>query len=297
MEFGRLVTAMATPFDSTGKLDEPGLRGLIDHLLDTGTTAIVASGTTGESPTLSHAEKLRLFELTVEYVSGRVPVIAGTGGNNTETSIELSKEAVRLGVDGLLLVSPYYNRPSQEGLYAHFRTISESVDVPVMLYNIPSRTGVNIDSQTILRLSEVSNIVAVKEASGNFAQIAQIAAHKSDDFLLYSGDDKFTLPIMALGGYGVVSVAAHVVGREMTAMISAFVEGKTGEAAVWSGRLLPVFETLFAAPSPAPLKAALQALGLPGGQVRLPLVEAPEAVVQNLTAELEKLGLGLIQQA
>lgn len=290
MEFGRLVTAMATPFDSTGALDESGLKVLIEHLLDTGTTAIVASGTTGESPTLSHGEKLRLFELTVQYVSGRVPVLAGTGGNNTNTSIQLSKEAVELGVDGLLLVSPYYNRPSQEGLYAHFRTISESVDVPVMLYNIPSRTGVNIDSDTILRLSEVPNIVAVKEASGNFAQIAQIAAGKTDDFLLYSGDDKFTLPIMALGGYGVVSVAAHVIGREMTTMIDAFVAGNTAEAAVWSGRLLPLFEGLFQSPSPAPLKAALHSLGLPGGQVRLPLVNAPEAVVSHVLAQLEKLG-------
>lgn len=290
MEFGRLVTAMATPFDAAGGLDEAGLRVLIDHLLETGTTAIVASGTTGESPTLSHDEKLRLFELTVQYVAGRVPVLAGTGGNNTNTSVQLSKEAVELGVDGLLLVSPYYNRPSQDGLYAHFRTIAESVSVPVMLYNIPSRTGVNIEAQTILRLSEVPNIVAVKEASGNFGQIAQIAAGKADDFFLYSGDDKFTLPIMSLGGYGVVSVAAHVVGREMTIMIEDFVAGRTGEAAVWSGRLLPLFEGLFQAPSPAPLKAALQALGLPGGRVRLPLVEAPEQVVQHVSLQLEQLG-------
>ncbi|OFW79908.1 MAG: 4-hydroxy-tetrahydrodipicolinate synthase [Alicyclobacillus sp. RIFOXYA1_FULL_53_8] len=290
MEFGRLLTAMITPFQADGRLDESGLKTLIDHLLATGTTAIVASGTTGESPTLSHDEKLRLFELTVQHVAGRVPVLAGTGGNNTETSLTLSREAVEIGVDGLLLVSPYYNRPSQDGLYAHFRTIAEAAKVPVMLYNIPGRTGVNIDTGTILKLAELPNVVAVKEASGNFAQIAQIAAEKPDDFFLYSGDDKFTLPMMALGAFGIVSVASHVVGPEMSEMIAAFVEGNVGEAAVWSGRLLPIFEALFQAPSPAPLKAAMEFLGLPGGTVRLPLVAAPESLVEQLRFELGRLG-------
>lgn len=290
MEFGRLLTAMITPFQADGRLDESGLKTLIDHLLATGTTAIVASGTTGESPTLSHDEKLRLFELTVQHVAGRVPVLAGTGGNNTETSLTLSREAVEIGVDGLLLVSPYYNRPSQDGLYAHFRTIAEAAQVPVMLYNIPGRTGVNIDTGTILKLAELPNVVAVKEASGNFAQIAQIAAEKPDDFFLYSGDDKFTLPMMALGGFGIVSVASHVVGPEMSEMIAAFVEGNVREAAVWSGRLLPIFETLFQAPNPAPLKAAMEFLGLPGGTVRLPLVSAPESLVEQLRFELGRLG-------
>lgn len=290
MEFGRLMTAMVTPFQGDGRLDETGLKTLIDHLLATGTTAIVASGTTGESPTLSHDEKLRLFELTVQHVAGRVPVLAGTGGNNTETSLTLSREAVQLRADALLLVSPYYNRPSQEGLYAHFRTISEGAEVPVMLYNIPGRTGVNIDTRTVLQLAELPNIVAVKEASGNFAQIAQIAAEKPDDFFLYSGDDKFTLPMMALGAFGVVSVASHVVGSEMSAMIAAFVEGRVRDAAMWSGRLLPVFEALFQAPSPAPLKAVLEFLDLPGGKVRLPLVEAPEALIEQLRIQLGRLG-------
>ncbi len=280
---------MATPFDRDGNLDEPGLKVLIDHLIATGTTAIVANGTTGESPTLSHREKLRLFEKTLECVDGRIPVIAGTGNNNTLDSIELSKEAEQLGVHGLLLVSPYYNRPSQEGLYRHFRKISESVTLPVMIYNIPGRTGVNIDVETMLRLAEVPNIVAAKESSGNFSQVALIAANKPDDFLLYSGDDKFTLPVLAYGGYGVVSVAAHLVGQEMTQMIEAFLNGEVKQAAVWSARLLPVFEALFRVASPAPLKAGLKLLGLPGGDVRLPLVEAPEVVVEEMARELRRL--------
>lgn len=290
MDFGRLVTAMVTPFDANGALDEDGVKVMVNHLIETGTTAIIASGTTGESPTLSHAEKLRLFELTREAAGGRVPVLAGTGTNDTRSSVELSKEAEQLGVQGLLLVAPYYNRPSQEGLYEHFKTIAESVNLPVMLYNVPGRTGVNIDTATVLRLAAVPNVVALKEASGNMNQILQIAARKPDDLLLYSGDDKLTIPMMALGAYGIVSVAAHIVGEEMAAMIEAFVSGDTKTAAMWAGRLLPVFESLFASSSPSPLKAALQQMGLPGGNVRLPLLAAPENVANAMTAELRRLG-------
>ncbi|WP_029420453.1 4-hydroxy-tetrahydrodipicolinate synthase [Alicyclobacillus macrosporangiidus] len=290
MDFGRLVTAMATPFKPDGSLDESGLKSLVDHLIATGTTAIVACGTTGESPTLSHEEKLKVFEWTVRAADGRVPVIAGTGSNDTTGSIALSREAQALGVDGLLLVSPYYNRPTQEGLYAHFSAIAEAVDLPVMVYNIPSRTGVNIEVDTMLRLAQVPNITSVKEASGNFSHILRLAAEKPDDLILYSGDDKFTLPMMAVGGYGVVSVASHVVGPEMRAMIDAFVSGDTATARDWANRLLPVFEALFRVTSPAPLKAALRLLGLPGGGVRLPLVEAPDSVVEELRRELSRLG-------
>ncbi|MCL6516221.1 4-hydroxy-tetrahydrodipicolinate synthase [Alicyclobacillus sp.] len=290
MDFGRLVTAMATPFQRDGSLDEAGLKILVDHLISTGTTALLACGTTGESPTLSHAEKLRVFELTLRAADGRVPVIAGTGGNNTADSVALSREAQALGVQGLLLVSPYYNRPTQDGLYAHFRTVAEAVDLPVMLYNIPSRTGVNIEVETLLRLAEVPNITSVKEASGNFSQILRLAAEKPDDLILYSGDDKFTLPMMAVGGYGVVSVASHVVGAEMRRMMDAFVEGDVATARDWANRLLPIFDALFLVTSPAPLKAALSLLGLPGGGLRLPLVDAPERVVDVLRRELTRLG-------
>jgi 4-hydroxy-tetrahydrodipicolinate synthase len=291
MDFGRLVTAMATPFRADGTVDVDGIRTLVDHLIATGTTAIVACGTTGESPALSHEEKLLVFEKTLEFAAGRVPVIAGTGGNNTDVSIELSKEAERLGVDGLLLVTPYYNKPTQEGLYRHFRAIAESVSIPVMLYNVPGRTAVNLEPQTVLRLAaDVPNITALKEASGNFSQILEIAAKKPDDFLLYSGDDKFTLPMLAVGGYGVVSVASHLVGQEMTEMINAYVTGDVYTAATWSARLLPIFEALFRVTNPSPLKAALKLLGLPAGPVRLPLAEAPQAVIDELKEELKRLG-------
>lgn len=290
MDLGRLVTALITPFTEDGQVDEPGIDVLVNHLIDTGTTGIVACGTTGESPTLSHEEKLCVFARTLRATDGRVPVLAGTSGNDTRASIELSREAEALGVDGLLLVAPYYNKPTQDGLYAHFSAIANAVSIPVMLYNIPSRCGVNIEPSTILRLATVPNIVAVKEASGDITQIGRIAAEKPDDFLLYSGDDKMTLPVLALGGSGVVSVAAHLVGLEMHTMIEAFVSGRVREAADWNGRLLPVFEGLFRVSNPAPLKAALKLLGLPAGDVRLPLVSAPLDVTRALALELERLG-------
>jgi len=289
MKFGRLLTAMATPFSGDG-IDWLALERLIEHLIASGTTGIVVSGTTGESPTLSHLEKLQLFEQTVKLVNGRIPVMAGTGGNNTADTIQLSKEAERLGVQGLLLVAPYYNRPTQEGLYAHFKKISEHVTLPIMLYNVPSRCGVNIDANTILQLSLEPNIFAVKEASGNFTQILDLAAHKADDFLLYSGDDKLTLPMMSVGAFGVVSVASHLVGLEMTTMIEDFITGRVASAATWNGRLLPIFDSLFRVSSPAPLKAALQLLNVSCGSVRLPLVAAPGLVVDELRDELQRLG-------
>lgn len=290
MDFGRLITAMATPFDGQGRLDRNGLHQLVNHLIETGTTAIVACGTTGESPTLTHEEKLAVFQETLKATNGRIPVIAGTGGNDTASSIVLSKEAQAIGVHGLLLVAPYYNRPSQDGLYAHFSTIAEAVDLPVMVYNIPGRSGVNIDVDTLLKLAMVPNIFSVKEASGNFTHILELAAKKPDDFIMYSGDDKFALPMMAVGAYGVVSVASHVVGTEMTQMMESFVRGDVKSAQMWSGRLLPMFEALFRVSSPAPLKAALSLLDLPSGDVRLPLVNAPAFVEEELRTELKRLG-------
>jgi 4-hydroxy-tetrahydrodipicolinate synthase len=289
MDFGRLMTAMATPFDQEGKLSIDGIHKLVNHLVETGTTTIVACGTTGESPTLSHEEKLTVFAETLKASVGRVPVIAGTGGNDTASSIVLSKEAQELGVDGLLLVAPYYNRPTQDGLYAHFAAIAEAVELPVMIYNIPGRTGVNIEVDTLLKLAQLPNVFSVKEASGNFAQIVDLLARKPDDLFVYSGDDKFTLPMMAVGAYGVVSVASHVVGPEMTEMMDAFVHGDVVTAKTWAGRLLPVFEALFRVSSPAPLKAALSLMEVPAGGVRLPLVPAPEYVLEELREQLTRL--------
>lgn len=282
MDFGRMVTAMVTPFNNELKIDCGRLEKVVDHLIQTGTTAIAVAGTTGESPTLSHDEKVDLFKKVVEFADGRAKVIAGTGTNNTAASVELSKEAEQCGVDGLLVVAPYYNRPSQEGLYRHFKTIAEATGLPNMLYNIPGRSSVNIDVETQLRLAEVPNIVATKEAAGDFNQVLKLLADKPDGFTVYTGDDKTLLPFLALGGFGVVSVAAHVVGLEIRELIDAFLDGRHDAAIALHNKLLPIFEGLFKLPSPAPVKAALDLVGVPAGGVRLPLVEADEEFVNFL---------------
>lgn len=271
--FGSLVTAMVTPFDDQLQIDYGRTEQLIDHLLATGTTALVVSGTTGESPTLSAEEKLSLFRHVVSYVNGRCKVIAGTGSNDTASTIAFTKAAEATGIDAVMLVTPYYSRPSQEGLYQHFSAVAQATKLPVMLYNVPGRTGVNMTAQTTLRLAELPNVICVKEASGNLSQMAQIIEQAPDGFELYSGDDGLILPILSIGGVGVVSVASHVIGSEMTRMMSAFFAGELATAASLHRKLLPVFEGLFAYPSPGPTKAALEKLGVPVGGVRLPLVE------------------------
>lgn len=290
MDFGRLITAMVTPFSLDGEVDFNGIDRIVEHLIATGTTAIVACGTTGESPTLSHKEKLGVFERTLAAAKGRIPVIVGTGSNNTRESLELSKEAAQLGVQGLLLVTPYYNKPTQEGLIAHFSAIADAVDTPIMLYNVPGRSSTNMLTDTVLKLAEIPHVFSVKEASGDMTQIMQIAAEKPDDFLLYSGDDKLTLPLLAIGAYGVVSVASHVVGPEMTDMIEAFISGNIAKAALWNARLLSIFETLFASSSPNVVKAGLDLLGHSAGSVRLPLVSAPDNIIKHLRELLQRLG-------
>ena len=227
MEFGRLLTAMVTAFDAEGELDLHRQTKVIEHLIQTGTETIVVAGTTGESPTLSKEEKLQLFKHTVEVAKGRAKVIAGTGSNNTKESIELTKKAEALGVDGIMLVNPYYNRPSQEGLYQHFKTVAESTSLPVMLYNIPGRSAVNMTVETVVRLAEVPNIKLMKEASGDLGQMTEIIRNTPDDFILYSGDDNLTIPVLAIGGVGIVSVASHVLGTEMSQMIHVFCRRKS----------------------------------------------------------------------
>ncbi len=273
--FGRLLTAMATPFDaSDGSLDLDQAKRLAGMLLDTGTQGLVVCGTTGESPTLSNHEKLALLEATVEVAHARgAPVIAGTTTYNTAESVELSKEAARLGVDGILGTVPYYNNPPQEGLVQHFTAIARAVDLPVILYNIPSRSPRNMEAATTLRLArEVSNIVGVKEASANFKQIGEIIRDAPDGFRVWSGNDADILTIMALGGYGVVSVAAHLVGRQIAELIAAIVAGDLGRAADLHHRLMPLVDALFVTSSPIPLKYALGKVGMPVGGTRLPLV-------------------------
>lgn len=271
MNFGQVITAMVTPFDSQGEIDYAATESLINHLINTGTDGLVVAGTTGESPTLSTEEKVSLFKHVVQVVKGRIPVIAGTGGNNTKASIELTKLAEEAGVDAIMLVTPYYNKPSQEGLYQHFKAIAESTKLPIMLYNIPGRSAVNLLPETIIRLAQVENIVAVKEASGNLEAMAEIIAQTDDNFTLYSGDDSLTLPVLAIGGVGVVSVASHIIGQELQEMISLFKKGEVDKAASLHRHLLPLMKTLFIAPNPVPVKEALVLQGHRVGSVRLPL--------------------------
>ena len=272
MNFGQVLTAMVTPFDQNGEVDFNATRILVDYLIENGTDGIVVAGTTGESPTLTTEEKVALFKLVVDAVNGRVPVIAGTGSNNTRASISLTKLAEETGVDGIMLVAPYYNKPSQEGMYQHFKTIAESTPLPIMLYNIPGRSVVNLSVETIVRLSQIPNIVALKEASGNLDAMAEIISQAPSDFTLYSGDDGLALPVLAIGGAGVVSVASHVIGNEIQEMINHFRNGNVQDAASAHRRLLPIMKALFTAPNPAPVKAALNMNGVNVGGLRLPLL-------------------------
>lgn len=276
VQFGRVSTAMVTPFDHKGHIDFNKTTQLVNHLIDNGTDSLVVAGTTGESPTLSKEEKIALFQHVVKVVDKRVPVIAGTGSNNTYATIELTKKAEEIGVDAIMIVAPYYNKPNQEGLYQHFKAAAEATSLPVMVYNIPGRSVVNILPETIIRLAEIPNIVAVKEASGDLNAMTKIIANTPDDFLLYSGDDGLTLPVLAIGGTGIVSVASHVIGNDMQAMVDAFFSGRNADAAKLHQRLLPIMQGLFAAPSPAPVKTALQLKGLDVGSVRLPMVPLTE---------------------
>ncbi len=286
MNFGQVVTAMVTPFNEHGDIDFEATRNLIDYLIANGTDSLVVSGTTGESPTLTTKEKVQLFKFTVEVVGGRVPVIAGTGSNSTRESIELTMLAEDVGIDAIMLVAPYYNKPCQEGLFQHFQTIAAATSLPIMLYNVPGRTVVNIDVNTVIRLAAIPNIVAIKEASGNLDAMAEIIEQTPTGFSLYSGDDGLTIPVLAIGGAGVVSVSSHIVGNEMQAMIKNFKMGNVKEAAADHRKLLPIMKALFAAPNPSPVKAALNLKGIPVGGVRLPMIPLNDGELHSLQRTL-----------
>jgi 4-hydroxy-tetrahydrodipicolinate synthase len=289
MNFGQILTAMVTPFDQNGEIDFNATRNLINYLIANGTDGLVVAGTTGESPTLTMEEKVELFKFVVEVVDGRVPVIAGTGSNNTRASISLTNLAEKTGVDGIMLVVPYYNKPSQEGLYQHFKAIAESTSLPVMLYNIPGRSVVNLSVETVVRLAKIPNIVSIKDASGNLDAMAEIISQTPKDFSLYSGDDGLTLPVLSIGGAGVISVASHIIGNEMQTMIKNFKNGKLQEAAKAHRSLLPIIKALFAAPSPSPVKAALNLNAIPVGGVRLPMVPLNDEEKSSLQQALQLL--------
>ena len=285
VELGRLITAMITPFDEEGKVDYPQAKRLANALLDSGSDGLVVSGTTGESPTLSNEEKLRLFAEVKEAIGDRGSVIAGTGNYNTAESIELSKEAQKQGADALLLVVPYYNKPPQEGLYQHFKAIAAEVDLPCVVYNVTSRTSLNMSHDTTIRLSHIDNIVGVKEAGSDMDQIARIIDGAADDFRVWSGNDNETFYIMSMGGYGVVSVASHLVGNQIKQMMGLLLEGDVEGAAAEHRRLLPLFKVLFVESNPIPVKWSVNNAGFKAGVPRLPLVPPQEKTV----AELEKV--------
>ena len=293
MKFGNLITAMVTPFKQDSGVDYGRAAELAKRLVEDGSDGLVVAGTTGESPTLTDDEKLTLFKTVMEAVGGRAAVIAGTGNYNTRESIHLTQEAEKLGVHGAMLVCPYYNRPPQEGLYQHFKTIADSTSLPIILYNVPSRTGRNIEPTTVVRLAEVENIIAIKEAAGDMAQISVLARSLPEDFVIYSGNDEDTLPMMALGGIGIISVASHVAGTLIKQMIVAFLDRDTAKAAELHLRLFPLFKALFPATSvnPAPVKCALRLVGFDVGPLRLPLVPCDQDVEDTLRQALEELAL------
>ncbi|MFU1792429.1 4-hydroxy-tetrahydrodipicolinate synthase [Paenibacillus azoreducens] len=293
MDFGRLITAMVTPFDEQGNIDWSETSNMIEYLIEEQKTdSLVICGTTGESPTLREEEKLELFAFAVKQARGRAKIIAGTGSNSTEHSIHLTQEAEKLGVDGALLVVPYYNKPSQEGMYRHFEAIASSTSLPIMLYNVPSRTVASISAQTTIRLAAIPNIVATKECA-SLEQVTQIVSGAPEGFRVYSGDDSATLPALAVGAHGIVSVASHVIGASMKDMIESYLKGDVVKAAKLHQKLFPVFKGLFECPTPVPnpsaLKYALNLLGHPVGGVRLPLAdpdEAEAAFIRELVASI-----------
>lgn len=272
MNFGKVITAMVTPFNENNQLDLFRTTELIEYLLENGTDGLVIAGTTGESPTLTQEEKIQLFEHVVHIVDGRVPVIAGTGSNNTAETVELTKAAEAIGVDAALIVTPYYNKPNQLGLFRHFETVANNVKLPIMLYNIPGRSVVKMDASTVIQLAEIDNIVSVKDSTGDLDSIAAIIEATDSSFSVYSGDDSLTLPFLSIGSKGVVSVASHIIGKDMSTMIDLYNRGQVEEAAAIHRKIVPVVKALFMAPSPAPVKAALAYQQLDVGSVRLPLV-------------------------
>ncbi len=290
-DFGRVLTAVVTPFDKDMAVNYDQARKLARHLAEAGSDGLVVAGTTGESPTLSKEEKIELFRVIVEEVGGQATVLAGTGSYDTAGSVALTQAAEKVGVDGVMLVVPYYNKPSQEGLYQHFKTIAKSTNLPVLLYNIPGRTGVNLLPATVARLAEIENIVAIKEAAGSMDQVSELRRLLPDHFAIYSGDDSLTLPMLSLGAKGVVSVASHVVGLRIKEMVNAFMAGNVTLATQIHLQLYPIFKGLFVTSNPVPVKAALNMLGFQVGPPRLPLVEATPAEKESIKKVLAELKL------
>jgi 4-hydroxy-tetrahydrodipicolinate synthase len=282
--------AIVTPFKD-GEVDWEGLEKLIEFQIEGGTNVIVPCGTTGESPTLSHDEHDEVIEFTVKKVNGRVPVVAGTGSNSTEEAIRLTKHAEHAGADGSLQVAPYYNKPTQEGLYRHYKAIAEAVSIPLIVYNIPGRSGINIDPPTVARMAEIDNIAGIKEASGSMAQITEVIRLCGPDFIVVSGDDPITYPLICVGGHGVISVVANIIPRENSELCRLALAGQHDEARKLYYRMLPLGRAMFVETNPAPVKAALQMMGMVSDEVRLPLAPLLPASREKLKGVMEEFGL------
>jgi 4-hydroxy-tetrahydrodipicolinate synthase len=294
-DLGRLITAMVTPFDEEGQVDYKQAEKLALACLKSGSDGIVLSGTTGESPTLTHEEELKLYADVKAVVGKKGSIIAGTGSNSTAEAIEATQGAEDVGVDACLLVTPYYNKPSQEGLYQHFKHIAESTKLPCILYNVPGRTVVSLASETVIRLSQIDNVIGIKEASGNLEEIAKIISGARKGFLVWSGNDGDVLPLMSMGSHGVISVASHLVGLQMKDMINKYLAGKVNEAAAIHLSLVPLVKALFVVSNPVPVKYALNQIGFKVGKPRLPLVEpdSKSAAFINETLKNYKIDLPL----
>lgn len=288
--FGGAIVAIVTPFRN-GKVDEEALRNLIEEQIAAGTDGIVPCGTTGESTTLSHLEHDRVIEITVDAAKKRVPVIAGTGSNSTAEALRLTRHAWEAGADGALMVSPYYNRPTQEGLYQHFRTIAEEIPIPIIIYNIPGRTGSNVLPETLARLSKLKNIVGVKEASASLKQMSDVIQLCGPDFVVLSGDDIFTLALMAIGGKGVISVISNVAPADMAGMVDAFTAGDLAKARALHYRMSPLIDALFIETNPIPVKTALGMMGKIDPELRLPLCRMAEKNEAQLKNAMQQYGL------
>jgi 4-hydroxy-tetrahydrodipicolinate synthase len=291
MKFGKVITAMVTPFKKDLSVNYEEVTALTIHLVNNGSDGLVVTGTTGESSTLTRQESSEIYRVTMEAVGDKAMVIAGSGANSTKEAVELTSLAEKAGVHASLQVAPYYNKPSQEGFYQHFKTVAESTALPIILYNIPGRTAKNVEAETIIRLAKIPNIVGVKEASGNLEQVSKIVRATPKDFIVYSGDDFLTLPIMCLGGKGVISVSSHLVGKEMREMITAFEAGDVKRSLDIHHSLMDIYEVLFITTNPGPLKAALKLLGRNVGGVRLPLVDVTAAEKKKILSVLKSMGM------
>ncbi len=288
-DFGMVLTAMVTPFKPDGSMDYKRAAELANYLAENGSDGLVVHGTTGESPTLTHEEEYELYRVVKKAVGGKVKIIAGTGSNSTATSIKSTKEAEKIGVDGIMIVVPYYNKPSQEGMYLHYSAVAGATKLPIIIYNIQGRTGVNMTADTVARLAKIRNIVGIKEASGIMDQVSDIRRKTPKEFLIYSGDDDKTLEIMKRGGCGIISVASHIAGREIKKMCEAYLSGRVDEAEKINERLSPLFKVLFITTNPTPVKAALAMIGQPAGGLRLPLIEANGSEKEQIRKVLKDL--------